>query len=168
MQVKDIMSKDVITVSKQASFARIWEIIFKKHIHGLPVCREGKLVGIIAEEDLLNKLYPSYEDYVYDFMHATRFEQMEEKLGELTKLRAKDIMNRKIFLTYPDIPIMRALSKMILRRVRQLPVVEPGTGNKLVGVVTKGDIFDSLFNKYLKIPRKGSEENKNNQRDTSA
>lgn len=168
MKVKDIMSKDVISVSERASFSKVWEIIFKRGIHGLPVCKGGKMVGIIAEEDLLAKLYPSYEDYVSDFINASKFEEMEEKLGELTKLQAKDIMNRKVFLTYPEKPIMGALSKMILRRVRQLPVVEPGSGNKLVGMVTKGDIFDALFNKYLKLPRKVSEEKKKHKRNTSA
>jgi CBS domain-containing protein len=152
MKVKHVMSRDIIFVSSRASFARLWEIIFKKDIHGLPVCEKGQLIGIIAEEDLLGKLYPSYEDYITDFTNARKFEDMEGKLGRLTKLTAKDIMNRKIFLTYPDRPIMRALSKMILRKVRQLPVVEPGSGNKLVGMVTKGDIFDALFNSYLKIP----------------
>lgn len=149
MRVKDLMRKEVITVSEDASLSKIWEVIFKKGIHGLPVCQKGHLVGIIAEEDLLAKLYPSYGEYIDDFVHATKFEAMEDKLGELKKLKAKDLMNTKIFLTYPDIPVLQALSKMILRRISQLPVIEKGSGNKLVGIISKGDIFDALFNKYL-------------------
>lgn len=149
MKVLEIMTKDVVTVTPSSPFAEIWECIFKEGIHALPVTYYNKMVGIIAEEDLLAKLYPSYEDYIGDFVSATKFRQMEDKLGELTNLTAKDIMNKKIYLTYPDREIMRALSKMMLRRVRQLPVVEPGSGNKLVGMITKGDIFDAL---YKKIP----------------
>lgn len=148
------MSKDIVTVSPLASFARLWEVIFKKGIHGVPVCEKEKLVGIIAEEDLLGKLYPSYEEYITDFTSTSKFEEMEGNLGHLTELKASDIMNRKIYLTYPERPIMRALSKMIVRQIRQLPVVESGSGNKLVGMITKGDIFDALFNKYLKIRKK--------------
>lgn len=150
MKVKNIMSKNILKVSTKASFAKLWEIIFKKGIHALPVVSKGRLVGIIAEEDLLGKLYPSYEDYITNFTNAAKFEDMEDKLGRLTHLTAKDLMNKKIYLTYPDRPILRALSKMLIRQVRQLPVVEKGTGNKLVGMITKGDIFDAL---YKKIPR---------------
>jgi CBS domain-containing protein len=150
MKVKDVMTTDITTVSPRASFPRLWEIIFKKGIHAIPICEKDKLSGIVSEEDLLAKLYPSYEDYITDFTNARKFEDMENKLGKLKHLTAGDIMNKKIYLTYPERPIMRALSKMILRRIRQLPVIEKESGNKLVGLISKGDIFDALFNKHLR------------------
>lgn len=151
MKVEKLMKRKVMTVTPSTYFRELWQIIFRKKINGLPVVVRGKLIGVISEKDLLSKLYPSYEDYITDFVHARKFEDMEDNIGELTKLRAKDVMNRKIYLTYPEQPIMKALSKMILRQVHQLPVIERGTGNKLVGIITRGDIFSAL---YKKIPRR--------------
>lgn len=152
MKVKELMSKKVISVFPNASLSSIWKIIFKKNIHGLPVVdKNNTLVGIIAEEDLLAKLYPSYEEYMDDFRSASNFEEMEEKIGEIKRLKAEDVMNKRIYLTRPETPILRALSKMIVRQVRQLPVIDEQ--RKLIGIVTKGDVFDFLFKNYLSLPR---------------
>lgn len=166
MRVFEVMSTSMITVSPDTPFASVWKIIFKKRIHGLPVVdKDNKLLGIIAEEDLLLRLYtsyklhPLYEKYLSDFVSGESFEKMEKKLIKLRKLRAKDVMNQKVYLTYPERPILRALSKMIVRQVRQLPVITKK--KEVIGVITKGDIFDALFKKYLRlskfIPLKGTE-----------
>ena len=158
MQVHEVMSTKITTVSPEASFSSVWQIIFKKGIHGLPVVdKDNKLLGIIAEEDLLSKLYssyrhhPLYEKYLSDVASAKSFEKMEKELKKLTKLRAKDVMNRKVYLTYSEKPILRALSKMMVRRVRQLPVIT--RKKEVIGMITKGDVFDSLFKKYLRLSK---------------
>lgn len=151
MKVKQLMNKRVVSVYPEALFSEIWKIIFKKGIHGLPVVDKNKtLIGIIAEEDLLSKLYPSYQEYIDDFQSAANFEEMEKNIGELKRLRAQDVMNKTIYLTYPETPVLQALSKMIVRQVRQLPVID--RERKLIGIITKGDIFDYLFKNYLNLP----------------
>lgn len=148
MKVHEVMSARVITVSPGTPLRKLWEAIFKKGIHGLPVVDGRKrLIGIVAEEDLLKLLYPKYEDFIEDFASASDFEEMEKKIDELTKLKAEHVMCKKIIFTRPDTPLMRALSRMIVRKVRQLPVVSEE--NILVGMITKGDIFDVLFKKHL-------------------
>lgn len=142
------MSARVFSVSPKTPLRDLWKAIFKKGIHGVPVVdRKKKLLGIVAEEDLLKLLYPKYEDLIEDFTSASDFEAMEEKIHELTSLNAEHIMSKKIIFTRPDAPIMRALSRMITRNVRQLPVV--AENDTLVGMVTKGDVFDILFRKHL-------------------
>ena len=161
MQVHEVMNTKMVVVSPDTPFSKIWQIIFKKGLHGLPVVdKNNKLLGIIAEEDLLSKLYssyklhPFYEEYLSDFSSAKSFEKIEKKFEKLAKLRAKDMMNRKVYLTYPEKPMLQALSKMIVRRVRQLPVIT--RKKEVIGVITKGDVFDSLFKKYLRLPKLGS------------
>jgi len=67
MLVKNIMSRNPLCVKPDASFGEIWELIFDKRVSGLPVVNEKKiLLGIISEEDLIEKLYPSYQDYFFD------------------------------------------------------------------------------------------------------
>lgn len=161
MRVFEVMTTKVIVVSPNTSFPEIWQIIFKKRIHGLPVVdKENKLLGIIAEKDLLARLYSFHRfnflfaQSIIDFFSGARFEKMEARLKKLASLRAKDVMNETVFTTTTEAPILRALASMMARRVRQLPVVT--RKREVIGMITKGDIFDALFKKYLKLPRLGS------------
>lgn len=150
MKVSDVMSKNVQFVTPNTPLRELWEAIFKKHIHALPVVgRDKKMVGIVVEEDLLTPLYPDYQGVIEDFVGAGDFEGMEEKIHDLVKLRAEHVMNKRIIFTRADSPVLRALSRMLVHKVHQLPVVTEE--NILIGVVTKGDIFDSLFKKHLSL-----------------
>lgn len=50
--VKDIMTKDVLTVSPDALLEQAAVIMADSNIGGLPVMEKGKLVGIITEKDI--------------------------------------------------------------------------------------------------------------------
>lgn len=151
MKVHEIMSLDIVFVTPSAKFRDLWKQIIKKKIHALPVVdKKKRIVGIISEEDLIKPLYPDYQHLVEDFAAASDFEEMEEKIHDLTKLTASDVMNSRVVFTRSDTPIMRALSRMMVRSVRQLPVVSED--NRLLGVISKGDIFDTLFRKHLRLP----------------
>lgn len=58
-QVKDIMSRDVITVDKQKSIEDAVRIMDQKKIKKLPVIDNGKLIGIVTMTDLLRELEKS-------------------------------------------------------------------------------------------------------------
>ena len=59
-------------------------------------------------------------------------------------------MNGNVSTTTAKTPILKALALMMRRRVRQLPVIT--RKKEVIGVITKGDIFKSLFKKYLSLP----------------
>lgn len=149
MKVREIMSTKVSFVSPNTPLRELWKAIFKKHIHALPVVdKNKKVIGIVVEEDLLKPLYPDYQHLVEDFMGASEFEQMEEQIHTLEKLKAEDVMNTSVIFTRPDSPLLRALSRMIVRKVHQLPVLSEE--DILIGVISKGDIFDSLFKRHVR------------------
>lgn len=151
MIVKEIMSKGVVTVSPNTPYKEIWKRFFSKHIHTLPVVdAKAKLVGIITREDLLRPLYPQYQD-VFEYLETTKdFEAMEDKIEDLEGLMAKDLMSKTVVFTREDTLIMRVLSRMIVRNVDQLPVLAPD--DRVIGVITKGDIFYTLFRTHL-VPK---------------
>lgn len=144
MNVAGVMTRRVITVRPNSSFTRLWRSIFRHHINALPVVdKTKKLVGIITREDILKSLYPNYRDLVGGLSGAFTFEEMEKetKSGE----SAKTIMNRRVVYTRDTTPLMRVLSRMIVRGVDQLPVLDEE--DRVVGMITKGDIFYALFRK---------------------
>lgn len=152
MTVTDVMSKKITLVKPDTSLRQLWKTIFIHRVNAVPVVDgKRKLVGIISKEDVLKLLYPNYEDMLEDLFTAHDFESMEERIHELNVKKAKDIMCRRVVFTREDTPIMRALSRMIGRRLNQLPVLSR-KDDTVVGMVTKGDIFRALFQKHLKFP----------------
>jgi CBS domain-containing protein len=72
---------------------------------------------------------------------------MEKKVRNIGQKTAGDIMKRRVIFTWEETPLMRALSRMIVRHVDQLPVLSQDY--KVVGMITKSDIFDELFKHRL-------------------
>jgi len=55
-------------------------------------------------------------------------------------------MKPGLFTVTPDDPILKAVSIMCLKKIRRIPVAE---GNKLVGIVSVGDVHKAIFQKQL-------------------
>lgn len=153
MKVADVMSSSVFTVLPNTTVRELWKLLFVKHVNAVPVVdKEKTLVGIITKEDLLKSLYPDYQEYFINATGVGDFEIMEDKVRDMGNKKAAEIMCSKVIYTRADTPIMRVLSRMIVRSVDQLPVLSDN--DNVIGMVTKGDIFIALFKKTLKKPQK--------------
>ncbi len=153
MLVAEIMSKTIVTVSRDTPFKDIWKKIFVKRIHSIPVVdNKSKLVGLISREDLLKSLYPKYQDVMENLETAGDFEAMEARMEDMKGLKAGDLMSKTVIFTRDSTLIMRALSRMIVRNLAQLPVLDDH--DTVVGIITKGDIFYSLFQNHFEKKKK--------------
>jgi CBS-domain-containing membrane protein len=151
MNVRDVMSTKIYTAKPDTTVQEIWKLLFTKHKNAIPVVDESHtLVGIITKEDLLKALYPNYEQYFEDIPSFENFEAMENKVLESRNIKARHIMCKKVIYTRNETPVMRALSRMIVRRLNQLPVLSDA--NEVIGMITKGDIFSALFKKQFLSP----------------
>ena len=56
LHAKDVMTRNVITVSESTSAAEIAELLEKHRIKRVPVVRQGKIVGIVSRANLLHGL----------------------------------------------------------------------------------------------------------------
>lgn len=149
MKIVTLMSTRVFTVLPETPYGKLWEAIVKRRINAVPVVNaKKKLLGIVTRDDLLTALYPDQKEFVEAFSSGSSYEVMEEKVKEMRDLRAKNVMSTRVIYTYDTTPIMRALSRMIAQRVSQLPVLDEH--ERVVGMITKGDIFYDLFRRQLK------------------
>lgn len=55
-QARDVMTKDVISVSEDTSLAEIAETLEKNHIKRVPVLRDGVLVGLVSRANIIQQL----------------------------------------------------------------------------------------------------------------
>lgn len=149
MLVSKFMTRKVITATPETSLLQVCELIFKKNVHSLPIVdKDEKLVGIISKEDLLTKLYPTYGEIIPDFSMGEDFEDLKGKFEKLKNWNVEKIMNRRVIYTRPESNVMRALSRMIVRNVRQLPVLDDD--ERVMGMISKGDIFKGMFKQRTK------------------
>jgi len=147
-QVKHLMKYKVVTVVPTTAVEEVWSLIFKKGVHGLPVVnKKEQLIGIITEEDLLTRIYPEYSELITD-INELNLKALEGSLKHLRKLKAKDVMSKTVFTTKKDASIFQALSRMLMLEVRQLPVIDEK--KNIVGMISKGDLFDYIFQDYLR------------------
>ncbi|MCB1717306.1 MAG: CBS domain-containing protein [Candidatus Competibacteraceae bacterium] len=52
LKVQDVMSRNLITITPDASLQALSELMLRKHIHRVPVCRDNTLIGIVSALDL--------------------------------------------------------------------------------------------------------------------
>ncbi len=152
MKVSDVMQKSVISISEGTPIKEVGRLIFSLGIAGIPVVRDKKLVGIVTEQDILAKLFPSVQEIAEDFFHASNFELMEDNLLNFFNTPVEQVMNRKPVSVTPETPLMRVQSLMLVNKFSRVPIVDK-KGN-LIGIISQGDIFRQLLrNEMPKIER---------------
>ncbi len=153
-KIKDMMTKDVITVSPDASIYDCAKLLGEKRISGVPVVDGGgEVVGILSEADIM-KLIES-QDISINLILPSPLDVLElpvrMKLGldELVKgvkkaasARVRDIMMEGVMTISPEEDISKAAKIMADKNVNRLPVMDEKGG--LVGIVTRGDIIGAI------------------------
>ena len=128
MLVRQIMTKKPITIRTDISVSDALDLMHEKKVHRLPVLdTKGRLVGIVAEGDLL---YASPSP-------ATSLNVWEIH-SLLAKLKVDKVMTRKLFIVADDTTVEEAAQIMVEKKIGGLPVV---CEKKLVGIVTETDLF---------------------------
>ena len=148
MQVKDTMCTDVKTCKADTPIKEIATLMCFNKISGLPVVDDdNNVIGIISEKDILCSMFPDMKELVEAGGKAD-FEEMEKDYSSVLDKIVDDLMTRVVASVSPDMPILRAASMMWLRKIRRIPVTE---NNKLVGILSMGDVHKSIFQESLLI-----------------
>lgn len=143
MKVSDIMQRSVINTTEETPIKEVARLIFSLGYGGIPVLRGNKLVGIITEQDILHKMYPTIDELVEDYVHVSNFEQMEKNITLLLGRSVKDLMTKDVTTVSATTPLMEAQSLMLRNEFSRLPVVDK-EGN-LLGIISQGDIFRHIL-----------------------
>lgn len=131
MFVKNKMTANPFTISPDQTIPDAHEIMARNGIKRLPVMKNGALVGIVSRGDI-QQASPS---------KATAF-----SIGEITyilsKTKISQIMTKSPVTISSNALLEEAATLMRNNHVGFLPVVDD---NKLVGIITESDIFDSFI-----------------------
>lgn len=142
MQVKDVMSHSPRTVTPDTSLLEVVSLMCLYRYSGLPVMEEDKMVGFIAEKDVLHRLFPTLEDMMADGFGGVDFDAMMSKYKDVVNLKVSELMVKNIVTVSPDEHILKAATTMVRHRFRRIPVAVEG---RLVGMLSLGDVHKAVF-----------------------
>lgn len=143
------MIKKVITVKSGMTLKQAAEILVKNNISGAPVVdKNGKLIGMISEKDLFRALYPNFRDIITNIKLWFERDGIKNRIEEKKKMTINKIMTEKTVVIDENDPALKAGSLMLTERIHRIPVVKK---NKLVGIVSRRDIFRKLLKVDLKL-----------------
>jgi predicted transcriptional regulator len=142
MLVKEIMTGSPRTVAPETGLLEVVSLMCLYRYSGLPVMEERKMVGFIAEKDVLHKLFPTLEDMMADGLGSADYEGMMGKYRGVVNLKVKDLMTLNVISVSPEDHILKAASTMVRNRFRRIPVSDAG---ELVGMISLGDVHKAVF-----------------------
>ena len=117
LRVQEVMTSNVITVTPQTSMKELEDLLRTHRISGAPVIDNGKLVGIVSIQDLINALGAG---------------QIEQSVSAW--------MTHDVDALVPQERVVLAIQKLQRTGYGRFPVVDDATG-RLVGILTQGDII---------------------------
>jgi CBS domain-containing protein len=119
-EIAQIMSKPVRTVKPDEKLSAAVAVMDKNHIGSVVVLDGETAIGIITEGDVVEQV---------------------SKGAQVLLEPVKQVMSKPLITGGPDMTVQDAVSLMLEKRIRQLPIVE---GSKLVGIVTDRDLMRSV------------------------
>lgn len=118
MKVKDMMSKNLISISPDESTDVAARLLSRYNIGALPVCsKDGKLRGMVTDRDIVLRCVAAQEDP--------------------QAVKISEIMTRRVVSVDADEPLKTASALMAQQQIRRLPVQQQG---KVVGMISLADI----------------------------
>ncbi|MEW7974151.1 MAG: CBS domain-containing protein [Candidatus Thiodiazotropha endolucinida] len=145
MLVSEIMTRTPKTVTPDTKLLEVVSLMCLFRYSGLPVVEDGKLLGIIAEKDVLHRMFPTLEE-VMDGMSAPDYDSMMLQYKDVVNLQVSDLMTPNVITVGPDMHILRAATIMARHKFRRIPVAD---GGQLVGMLSLGDIHKAIFQASL-------------------
>ncbi|MFZ0929167.1 MAG: CBS domain-containing protein [Syntrophobacteraceae bacterium] len=146
LKAKDLMTRDVITVTPETEVTEIARLLLEKRFNGVPVVNQnGDLVGMICQSDLIaeqKKLpLPSVFTILDAFIPIYLPGKAEKEIQKIAAMKASQAMTPDPVTVDPEAGIDEIASIMVNKSIYTIPVLE---GGKLVGVIGKEDILRTL------------------------
>jgi CBS domain-containing protein len=143
---KEIMTKDVVTVTVDLAVEKLALLLWEKRISGVPVVdTTGNVVAVVTESDLIDQTkkvhIPTMISFLDSVIMLESADKIEEQIGKITGTKVGDICSKKLISVEEDTRLDEIASIMSEENIHTLPVL---TANKLVGVVGKNDIIKTL------------------------
>jgi CBS domain-containing protein len=137
LTVSDVMTRDVVTVTEDAPFKAVAEILAEQRISAVLVRgTHGGVVGVVSETDLLRKgQFQRLPWRSFQLTHRTAQTKAEA-------LTAAQLMTSPVVTVESGCTLDEAARLMAARGIHRLVVVD---GDELIGIVTRSDLLSAYL-----------------------
>jgi len=146
-EVKDVMTKGLVTLKKEMPVKEAAEIFAKESIGGAPVVDEGgNLIGIVSESDLIMRdvrlHFPTFIQLLDGYIYLPRsLEKFESEFKRAVGARVGDVMTTDVATIDENATVEDAATLMVEKDIDRVPVMADG---KLVGIISKSDLVKAI------------------------
>jgi len=140
MFVGERMSHPIISITPDMPVHDALDMFKRERIRRAPVVKEGKMVGIVSDKDLLNASpSPASSLSVWEMNYL------------LSKITVSEVMTKNVMTVAEDTPIEEAARIMADNKIGGLPVMRDG---HVVGIITETDLF-KIFLEFMGAREQG-------------
>lgn len=134
---REIMTRDVITIKEDTDLYEAGKTLIKNRISGMPVVNgEGRVIGIITNADVLTMAEMPRGHVFNDVVMKYVLNKPTPQHRKGSKVR--DIMSKAVITVSPETTVRKIAEILDKKRIKRVPVIDEE--NKLVGIVSRGDI----------------------------
>lgn len=153
MQVKDVMTKDPVTVGPDVPLKQVADLLVTHRISGLPVVgAAGELLGVVSEADLVVKEAGQRETRgALGWRWLFPREGDAEAKAKLATRTAGEAMSSPAITIRPETTLVEVARLMTEKQMNRLPVVD-GEGT-VAGIVTRADLVRMFVRSDAEIRR---------------
>ena len=140
--VGEVMTRAVVSVSPATPLADVMDLLIGRLFKAVPVVDEaGQVVGIISDGDLLERGGLPQRLGVTERLDAAT---LAAQLAEIRRAgrTARDVMSSPVLTIRDDAALAHAVSLMVERQVKRLPVVDSRA--RLVGMLSRLDVLKTV------------------------
>ncbi|MBN1823054.1 MAG: CBS domain-containing protein [Endomicrobiales bacterium] len=121
LTAREVMTREVVTITPEIGLEECISRLVNNKISGMPVCdKDGAVVGMISEKDLLNFIFS----------------------GTLKETKVGEAMSTHVTSFPPDTSLDKIALVMGEKQIRRVPIIENG---RLLGIVSRRSIIRTVL-----------------------
>jgi acetoin utilization protein AcuB len=132
MDVREIMTKAVVTASPNDTARSALLLLEDQHIRHLPVVDDGKLVGMVTDRDLRDYRMPLFEELEHP-----------DKADQLLETPLQVVMQGGVIAVDDSETVRDAIDLMLEYGIGAVPVIDRHS-EELIGIVSYVDVLRAL------------------------
>jgi len=139
---RDVMKRDVVTIGPEDSVGDAAALMYKRGISGLPVVKDGKVIGMLSEGDLIRR-----QEIGSDRPHHSWWlalfgnEDLARTYVRSHAKRVADVMTADLLTVGETASVAEIADIFAAHHVKRVPVLRDG---KLVGLVSRANLIQAL------------------------